>query len=107
MRPPSRLKEKSTESPHLLAEDENASLAGKADFHYLPIRGDHHGVIIRFGAAVFPAAFRFGNDLLALLNGGFVPFDLQTVFTGGQFGLAELCGLWNNDCLGKGFLKTR
>src|SRR6266567_8474766 len=44
-------KVKSTEPPRLLAENENASLAGKADFHYLSGCGDHHGVIHGFGAA--------------------------------------------------------
>src|SRR5882762_10594168 len=82
---------------HLLAEDENASLAGKADFPYLPVLSKQQGIIGRLGAAVFPPAFGFGNDLLALLDGGLVSIDLQAVFAGLQLGLTEFRGLRNVD----------
>src|SRR6266436_3368282 len=96
-----------TEFPRLLAEDENTSLACKADFPYLPVLSKQQGIIGRPGAAVFPPAFGFGNDLLAFLDGGLVSFDLQTVFAGLQLGLAELRGLRNVDGLGEGFCKCR
>src|SRR5713226_2155984 len=96
-----------TESPRLFAEDENTSLAGKADFPYLPVLSKQQGIIGGLGAAVFPAAFGFGNHLLAFLHGGLVPVDLQTVFTGLQLGLAEFGGLHNVDGLGEGFCKSR
>jgi len=63
--------------PRLLAEDENTSLACKADFPYLPVLSKQQGIIGGFGAAVFPPAFGFGNNLLAFLDGGLVSFDLQ------------------------------
>src|SRR6266576_6920194 len=71
-----------TEFPRLLAEDENTSLAGKADFPYLPVLSKQQGIIGGLGAAVLPAALGFGNNLLAFLDGGLVSFDLQTVFAG-------------------------
>jgi len=96
-----------TELPRLLAEDENTSLACKADFPYLPVLSKQQGIIGGLGTAVFPPAFGFGNDLLAFLDGGLVSFDLQTVFSGLQLGLAKLRGLRNADGLGEGFCKCR
>ena len=46
-----------TELSRLLAEDENTSLAGKADFPYLPILSKQQGIIGGLGAAVLPPAF--------------------------------------------------
>src|SRR5712691_3479141 len=96
-----------TELSRLLAEDENTSLAGKADFPYLPVLSKQQGIIGGLGAAVFPPAFGFGNNLLAFLDGGLVSFDLQTIFPGLQFRLAEPRGLRNVDSLCKGFCKCR
>ena len=64
----------------LLAEDENSCLACEADFLDLSAFSEQHGIISGLGTAVFPPAFGFGNNLLALLNGGLVSIDLQPVF---------------------------
>src|SRR2546422_185949 len=96
-----------TKSPRLFAEDENTFLAGKTDFLYLPIFPDQNGVIGGLGAAVFPPSFRFGNNLLTSLHGGFVSIDLQAVLSGSQFGFAEFRGLRKIDGLGKGLRKSR
>src|SRR6266446_141720 len=96
-----------TDSPRLFAEDENTSLAGETDFLDLPIFAQQHGVIRGLGAAVFPAAFGFGNYLLAFLYGGLGSVDFQTVLAGLQLGLAELRGLRKGDGLGEGFCKSR
>src|SRR6267142_1575731 len=100
-------KEGVTKSPRLFAENKNTGLAREADFLHLPVLADQQGVVRGLGAAVFPAAFGFGNDVFALLDGGFRAFDLQTVFTGFQFGLAELCVLGDVDCLGKRLRECR
>ena len=83
MQPPSRILQGTQVgiSP-LLVEHENAGLAGKADFLHLSGFADEHGVIIGLGAAVFPPAFGFGNNIFAFLNGGLVSFNLEAVFTG-------------------------
>src|SRR6266446_7948122 len=86
-----------TEFPRLLAEDENTSLACKANFPYLPVLSKQQGIIGGLGAAVFPPAFGFGNNLLAFLDGGLVSIDLQAVFTCRQLGLTEFRGLRNVD----------
>ncbi len=96
-----------TESPRLFAEDKNTSLPGKAGFFYLPILSKQEGIIGGFGAAVFPPAFGFGNNLPAFLHGGLVPVDFQTVFAGLQLGLAEFGRLRNVDGLGEGFCESR
>src|ERR1700682_3269095 len=96
-----------TEFPHLLAEDENTSLACKADFPYLPVLSKQQGIIGRLGAAVFPPAFGFGNNLLAFLDGGLISFDLQAVLAGFQLGLTEFRGLRNVDGLCEGVCKSR
>src|SRR5260370_8649713 len=88
-----------TETARLLAEDENTSLARKADFPYLSVLSKQHGIIVGLGAAVFPPAFGFGNHVLAFLDGGLVSFDLQPVFAGFQLDLSELHGLPNFDRL--------
>src|SRR5215472_8650100 len=85
----------------LLAEDKYARLAGKTDFLDLAILADEHRIVTGFGAAVFPAAFGFGNHFAALLNGGFVAVDQQAIFAGLQLGLTELSGLGEADILGK------
>src|SRR5260370_34979848 len=61
-----------TGSPHLLAEDENTSLAGKAGFLYLPVFAEEEGAILRLGAAALPRPFGFGTSLLAFLPDGLV-----------------------------------
>src|SRR6266480_2967637 len=94
---PSRFEEKSHKLSFLLVENENAGLACKADFSYLPVLSKQQGIIGGFGAAIFPAALGFGYNLLTLLDGGFVSFDLQAVFAGSQLRLAELRGLRNVD----------
>src|SRR5260370_8867773 len=43
-----------TESARLLAEDENTSLARKADFPYLSVLSKQHGTIVGLAAAVSP-----------------------------------------------------
>src|SRR5712691_3758047 len=96
-----------TELSRLLAEDENTSLAGKADFPYLPVLSKQQGIIRGLGAAVFPASFGFGNNLLAFLDGGLVSFDLQTIFAGLQLGLTELRGLRDVDGFRERFCKCR
>src|SRR6266403_788069 len=96
-----------TDFPRLLAEDENTSLACKADFPYLPVLSKQQGIIGRLGAAVFPPAFGFGNDLLALLDGGLVSFDLQAVLAGFQLGLAEFRVLRNVYGLCEGVCRCR
>ena len=60
--------------PRLLAEDENTSLAGKADFLYLPVLSKQQGIIGGLGAAVFPPALGFGNNLLAFLTVALFPW---------------------------------
>ena len=99
MQPPSRPLERSHGISHLFAEDKYAGLAGEADFLHLAILTDQQGVIDGLGAAVFPATFGFGNNFLALLHGGLVAIDLQTVLTGLQLGFAKLAGVQNVDGL--------
>jgi hypothetical protein len=104
---PPRFKDESHKLSFLLAENENAGLACKADFSYLPVFPQQQGIIGGFGAAIFPAALGFGYNLFTLLDGGFVSFDLQTVFAGFQLRLAELRGLRNVDGLCERFCKRR
>src|ERR1700686_5438451 len=96
-----------TELPRLFAEGENTSLACKADFPYLPVLSEQQGIIVGLGAAVFPPAFGFGDNLLALLDGGLISFDLQAVLAGFQLGLTEFRVLRNVDGLCEGFCKCR
>ena len=91
----------------LLAEDENTSLARKADFPYLSVLSEQQRIIDGLAAALFPSAFGFGNNLPALLDDGLVSIDLQPVFPGLQFGLAEFGGLRNVDGLGERFCECR
>jgi len=108
MQPPSRILQGTQVgiSP-LLVEHENAGLAGKADFLHLSRFTDEHGIIRGFGAAVFPPAFGFGNNILASLNGGLVSFNLDAVFTSLQLGLAKFGGLRNVDGLGEWLCERR
>ena len=106
MQPPVPRKRVS-DSPRLLAEDENTSLARKPNFPYLSVLSEQQRIIDGLGVALFPSAFGFGNNLSALLDDGLVSIDLQTVFPGLQFGLAELGGLRNVDGLCKRFCKCR
>ena len=96
-----------TETARLLAEDENTSFARKSDFRYLPILSKQHGIIVGLGAAVFPPAFGFGNNVFAFLDGGLVSFDFQPVFAGFQLGLTEFRGLRNVDRLDDRFCECR
>src|SRR5258708_6679554 len=96
-----------TNSPCLLAEDENTRLSRKADFPHLPIFAEQQGIVGSLGAAVFPPAFGFGNNLFAFLHGGLGSFDLQAVFSGLQLGLAEFGSLGKVDGLGEGLRKCR
>lgn len=93
--------------PRLFVEDEYASLVGKAHFFHLAAGVKDHGVVLSLGAAVFPAPFGLGDNLLALLNGGLVAFNLQAVFAGSQLRPANLGGLRNVDSFGKGFRESR
>jgi hypothetical protein len=83
----------------LFAKNKDAILAGKADFFDLAIFADQHGVCGCFRTAVFPASFRLGDQLFALLDSRFVAVDLEAIFAGLQFGFAELCGMGDADGL--------
>src|SRR6266702_873703 len=96
-----------TEYSHLFVENKHARLAGKTNFFHLPAFADEHRVVSRLGTAVFPAPLGLGNDLLASLDGGFVPIDLQSVFAGFQVSLAESRSLCNVDGPGDGFREER
>src|SRR5207253_10067737 len=66
----------------LFCEDKDFLLAGKTDFADLPIFADKDGRVLRFGFALFPAAFAFSHSILALLNGGFRAVDRELIFAG-------------------------
>src|SRR5262249_44036470 len=85
----------------LFAENKYAGLAGETNFLHLAIFTKKNGVICRFVTAVFPAAFGFADNILALLNGGFVAIDHQAVFAGLEVSLAKLSILRNVDGLSK------
>src|SRR6266576_315334 len=77
---PSRGKRVS-DSPGLLAEDENTSLARKADFPYLSVLSEQQRIIDRLGAALFPSAFNSDLpslavcEMLMVLANGFANAD--------------------------------
>jgi len=96
MQPPSRVAGKNCP---LFAEDENALLTREAHFRDLAFVAHEDRVVEGLRFAVFPAAFAFGDDLLALLYRGFVAVDQQTIFTRLQIGLAYFCSRGNADCL--------
>jgi hypothetical protein len=96
MQPPSRVARKNFS---LLAEDENALLTREAHFRNLAIVSQQDRVVQGPGLAILPAAFAFGDDLLALLYRGFVAVDQQTIFTRLQIRFAYFCSRWNADCL--------
>src|SRR5260221_5321415 len=74
----------------LLAKNKNALLPGETHFLHLPVFTKQHGVVVGFRVAIFPAAFAFGHYGFALLHGGFVAVDQQSVVTGLQIRLADL-----------------
>lgn len=92
---------KKVKTGSLLTEDEDARLAGEANFLDLAIFADEQRIVAGLGAAVFPAPFGFGNHLAPLLYGGFVAVDQQAILAGLQLGFTKLGGLREVDILGK------
>src|ERR1700686_1500144 len=91
----------------LFAEDENAFLPGETHFLYLSAFTEQHCVIIGFGVTIFPAAFAFRHDGLALLHGSSVAVDQETVFTGLQVRFANLSRLRDVNGFADGLRKYR
>src|SRR5215471_1955120 len=105
--PLSRREESSRSSPELFAEYKDLLLPGETNFANLAVFADQDGSVVRLGAALFPAAFGFGDGVLPFLHRGFVAVDREQVFAGLQRSLAEFGGLRKTDGLGKRLGKSR
>jgi hypothetical protein len=75
----------------LLREHENALFALKAQFHQFTFGVGDDAVKVRLGVAVFPAAFGFGDLLVAIQNRQVITVDQEAVIASHMFrGAAEI-----------------